>query len=283
LSTKQLRIEIFQGTQKLYQSSQRLKKAVETSCREQSIYWEGEQIEPGQPRFSEPFRLVISGQKTIEAAEKYAKAGKRVCILNFASSVSPGGGVLTGSQAQEESICRVSTLYFSLRDPDTAGRFYQKHWELIHANRMNRRNNDDIIYTPGVVVVRDDANGEKLLPEEAWYCVDAITCAAPDIRLVRDKSEYHPESKELYDAFVRRWRCILSAGAKNKQDVLILGAFGCGVFANPPGLVADAFCEAAADFKNYFETVEFAIYSPGHHNENFRAFEEHFIKNGFNL
>ena len=86
----------------------------------------------------------------IDGAREYAKNGKRVCILNFASSVSPGGGVVTGAQAQEESICRVSTLYFALSDKESAGRFYDYHWELIDKGEMNRKNRDDIIYTPGV-------------------------------------------------------------------------------------------------------------------------------------
>lgn len=275
---RQLRIEIFEGTRSLCQNSETLKSSVEKSCREQTIYWEGEKIFFGKPRFSSPLKLVISKEKTVEAARKYAKAGKKVCILNFASSVAPGGGVLNGSQAQEESICRVSTLYFALSDKNTAGAFYDRHWNLINQGQFNRRNTDDIIYTSGVMVVRDDSNDEAQLPENEWYQIDVITCAAPDIRKVGDETEYNPEQNELYREFVKRWKCILSAGAKHKADVLILGAFGCGVFANPSKLVAEAFCEAVKGFENHFEAIEFAVYSPRENNANYDTFKN-VIKN----
>ena len=279
MNSKQERIEIFEGTHKLYLNNKALKKSVENSINNQKIYWEGEKITVGEPVFSEPFNLVVSTKKTVEAARKYADAGKKVCILNFASSVAPGGGVLTGEQAQEESICRVSTLYFSLSDKNTAGRFYDRHWELIRVGKMNRRNTEDIIYTPGVIVVRDDADNEKFLEEKDWYQVDAVTCAAPDIRKIGDHTEYSPKKEELYKEFVKRWKLILSAGAKHKAEVLILGAFGCGVFANPPEMVAEAFSEAAKDFENYFETIEFAIYGPKEKNTNYQEFEK-ILNNG---
>ena len=166
MSNRQRRIEIFAGTRTVCQNSDRLKKAIAASRSGQRLYWEGESIEFGSPRFSAPAEMVLSPKKTVEAAMAYAREGKRTCILNFASSVSPGGGVLTGEQAQEESICRVSTLYFALSDPETAGQFYDRHWELIRAGQMNRRNRDDIVFTPGVVAVRDDANDEVLMEEQ---------------------------------------------------------------------------------------------------------------------
>ena len=273
MDSRQLRMKIFEGTRRLCQSNETLKSSVEKSCREQKIYWEGEKIDFENPRHSSPLKLVVSKEKTVEAARKYAKDGKKTCILNFASSVSPGGGVVNGSQAQEENICRVSTLYFALSDKSTAGEFYDRHWELIHQSQFNRRNTDDIIYTPGVMVVRDDSNDEVVLSENKWYQIDVITCAAPDIRNVGDETEYNPEQNELYAEFVKRWKCILSAGARHKADVLILGAFGCGVFANPPKLVAEAFCEAVKGFENYYESIEFAIYSQGENNANYDDFK----------
>lgn len=273
MEAREKRLRIFEGTESLCKNSERLNTAIEKSKVEQKIYWEGERIEYGQPRFSVPAEIVLSKKKTVEAARKYAEMGKKVCILNFASSVSAGGGVTTGAQAQEESICRVSTLYFALSDKETAGAFYDRHWELIREGKMNRRNTDDIIYTPGVVAVRDDAAEEAFLEENEWYAMDVITCAAPDIRSLQDETVYSPNEKELYAEFVKRWGCILAACAKHKADVLILGAFGCGVFANSPELVARAYLDAMKGFEKYFETVEFAIYSAGKDNINYQIFE----------
>jgi len=274
MDTRQWRLDIFKETRELAQTNERLIAAIETSRREQVLYWEGERIEYGAPRFAEPAKIVLSRKKTVEAAEPYARQGKKVCILNFASSVAPGGGVTTGAQAQEESICRVSTLYFALSDKETAGAFYDRHWELIRAGKMNRRNTDDIIFTPGIVAIRDDGADEAMMEEEKWYTMDVITCAAPDIRPMEDETRYTPEEPVLYKELVKRWRCILAAGAKYEADVLILGAFGCGVFANPPELVAKAFREALQGFETHFDTIEFAIYSGRGHNQNYHAFEE---------
>lgn len=272
MSNRQERIRIFEGTWKCCMTSARLQEAVAASRNNQCIYWEGEPITFGPARFEVPAELVLSAKETVEAARSYAAAGKKVCILNFASSVAPGGGVVDGAQAQEESICRVSTLYFALSDPQTAGKFYEYHWELIHAGKMNRRNRDDIIYTPGVVAIRDDANEEQLMEEADWYCMDVITCAAPDLRQLGDASQFTPTGKELRQLHENRWRCILAAAAKHEADVLILGAFGCGVFANPPELVAEAFNHVLPEFRNYFETIEFAVYSISKDSPNYRAF-----------
>ncbi|MBE6899026.1 MAG: TIGR02452 family protein [Ruminococcaceae bacterium] len=272
MSSRQERIEIFEGTRQLCLSTPFLKNAITASQKNQRIYWEGDSIEYSHPRFPMPAKMILSPKKTVEAAHSYAASGKKVCILNFASSVAPGGGVLTGEQAQEESICRVSTLYFALSDSETAGKFYNYHWELIRAGKMNRRNRDDIVYTPGVVAVRDDANGEAMLAEKDWYEMDVITCAAPDLRQLGDAAQFSPTMEELRVLHEIRWRCILAAAAKHEADVLILGAFGCGVFANPPELVVEAFNNVLPEFRNHFEAIEFAVYATRMDTPNYQAF-----------
>lgn len=278
MTPREERVAIFEGTRELCQRSKMLTDSIAKSRREQVIYWEEDSVECPAPVYDKPFEVVLSPHKTLEASKKYAVAGERVCVLNFASSVAPGGGVLTGAQAQEECISRLSTLYFALSDKDTAGKFYDYHWELIGKGEMNRRNRDDIVYTPGITVVRDEADGEKIMTEDNRYNVDVITCAAPDVRRTGDASEYCPAEDELLRVFEIRWRKILTVAAKHKAEVLILGAFGCGVFANPPELVVKAFNNVADEFRCHFKTVEFAVYTTDKDSRNYKAFGEINIK-----
>ena len=58
-------------------------------------------------------KVSVSPDRTFEAARRLVaeNPGSRCAVLNFASPVNPGGGVVTGSSAQEECLCRCSTLY----------------------------------------------------------------------------------------------------------------------------------------------------------------------------
>ena len=265
------RTRIFEETMRVCADEESLRAAAAASDENQRIIWQEDNEPHWQPRFDRPAARVISRKRSFEAARAYAQAGKRVCVLNFASSVTPGGGVTYGSQAQEESLCRVSSLYLPLSG-ERAKPFYDRHWALIRSGAMKRENRDDCILTPGVVVLREDGGDEALLPANARYTVDVITCAAPDLRAVTDASRYAPTQEELLVLLTRRWRRIMAVAASGSADVLILGAFGCGVFANPPQLVAQAFELAAKEIDRCFEAIEFAIYSRSADSPNLLAF-----------
>jgi len=271
LDNRERRVRIFEETMRVCAEDAELRKATEKAAAEQYIIWQEDKEPDWTARFERPAERIVSGKRTFEAAQGYVQAGKKVCVLNFASSVSPGGGVTNGSQAQEESLCRVSSLYPAL-SAQSAELFYTRHWEMIRKGTMKRENRDDCIFTPGVVVLREDAGEESLLSKDSRYTVDVITCAAPDLRAVQDGSWYTPSQDELMKLLLRRWRRILSVAAANGADVLILGAFGCGVFANPPQLVAKAFELAADEIDRCFETIEFAVYSQRADSPNRRAF-----------
>lgn len=265
------RIRIFEETIELCRNNPVLCAAIHDSRIGQSITWEEDPVFTGGKCHDVPASLVITPERTMGAARKYLGSGKRICVLNFASSVTPGGGVINGAGSQEESICRISTLYAAISDKNTAGAFYEKHWELIRSGEMGRKNRDDCIFTPGIVVIREDTFDCDLLPEEEWYQVDVITCAAPDLRYDGEKT-YDPEDEELRAVFEKRWRRILSVAAQNQADILILGAFGCGAFYNPPEIAAQAFSNVFDEFSHCFEAVEFAVFAQYEDTANYQAF-----------
>ncbi|MDD7282915.1 MAG: TIGR02452 family protein, partial [Clostridium sp.] len=175
---RQDNIEIFEDTQRMYSSNQRLISAIQHSSEAQEYFGNRRQLIGFDERsYQKPCRIVVSPKRTLEAAAPYRYAGKKVCVLNFASATNPGGGVTKGSSAQEEAICRCSTLYANLKE--------QKAWDSFYGPHRRQRDplhNDDCIYTPGVMVFKSDTEYPRGLPEEKWYSVNVLTCAAPNLR-----------------------------------------------------------------------------------------------------
>ena len=174
----------------------------------------------------------MSRERTFEAASKYT--GKKICCLDFANNHHIGGSPWS-SNAQEESMCRVSTLYPCLYAQKKD--FYEKHSADYDLHKIDYMGNDDLI----------------LMPEDSWFSADVIVSAAPQLFSAEQAGR-----EELRKVLYSRIKRILDVAAKEKEEVLILGAFGCGAFRNPPDLVAEVFESLV---KNYsFETVEFAVF-----------------------
>ena len=219
----------------------------------------------------------LSPKRTLEAAAPYAYAGKKVCILNFASATNPGGGVTKGSSAQEEAICRCSTLYANLKEQYAWNAFYSPH-----RRAHDPLHNDDCIYTPGVMVFKSDTDYPQLLPEDKWYSVNVLTCAAPNLR-ERPSNEMnagdgdaavHISREDLQALHEKRMRRVLEIAWRKGNEVVILGAFGCGAFRNPPAVVAQAMKTAVQEYRKNFETIEFAVYCGTQYDTNYRVFQQ---------
>ena len=91
---------------------------------------------------------------------------------------------------------------------------------------MNSLYNDDCIYSPRITVLKSDTALPKLLTENEWYNVDVITCAAPNPNSQYDNIRI--SDKDLKELHKKRARRILDIAVSEGEDVIILGAFGCG-------------------------------------------------------
>lgn len=274
-------VMIFKDTERIVKSVPRLSEAVKNSTSGQFFCPDGElgedrkgELAEAMKRYAEPAKVVVSKKRSFEAAQAYKE--NKTCVHNFASATTPGGGVVKGSSAQEECLCRCSTLYFSLNTPDMWGCFYTPHriaQDPVH--------NDDMIYTPEVYVIKTDTAEPKLMPEAEWYPVNVITCAAPNLRQMPSNAmnmgdgikKVKMADKDLQELHERRLGKLLELAAAEKNEVVILGAFGCGAFENDPRVVAQAAKNVIQNYRHCFKVIEFAIYCSPRDEENYKVFE----------
>ena len=269
--------EIFRDTEQRYTSDPTLMQAVQQSTKNQVFIAESKSVIVPSVYKTEKANVIVSGKRSLEAAESYAKQGKKVCVLNFASATNPGGGVVNGSSAQEECICRCSTLYPCLNTEAMWNVFY-----IPHRKGANPIYNNDCIYTPDVCVFKSDTNFPEILPKDEWWNVNILTCAAPNLR-ERPSDAMNPYAgaeaakitpEELEKLLISRVRRIFEIAVADGNEVLILGAFGCGAFRNPPEIVAKVFNTAMQDYLCYFDTIEYAVYHTEREVANYETFKK---------
>lgn len=191
-----------------------------------------------RPSFAET-RIQVTNETTLGAARRLASSGARPLALNFANDVVPGGGFLGGARAQEETLCRSSALFLTLVDDP----MYDEHRKRLRPDAT-----DWAIYSPAVPIFRED-DGTEL--ESPWL-LDFITCAAP----------YAPDigQPEAGDLLHKRILRVLAIAQAYGHAALVLGAWGCGAFANDPHRTATDFRHALEhDFAGVFSDVVFAI------------------------
>ena len=271
-------IELFRETLALIENDDRLEQLTRRAIDETYVVEEGF-TSSKQPHYAET-DVSFEESLTLITAYKLADSGKKTAVLNFANPVEPRGGVLRGANAQEEYLCRASNLYPCLTGPGGAA-YYRHHNELLEANQDNGvfLGTDTIIYSPSVTFFRED---QSYRPEDdscnpvqeytdRWHSLNVITCAAPYFR----NAEQQLPQEDLLHLISRRITNILESAIDNDVEALVLGAFGCGAFHNPPTLVAQAFQTTLLKdrYPHAFDEVVFAVKRTGWFCENVEAFE----------
>lgn len=267
--TKDDNIRVFQDTLNKIEKTRMLKEAVEKSSAEQ-VFIDNIKNLPAKTVKMFPYaaKVIVTKSSAFDAARKY----NNVAVLNFASATNPGGGVTRGSFAQEECLCRCSTLYCNLTEKAMMDKFYTPH-----RTSGTALHNDDIIYTPGVVVFKSDAY-TNLFQNKT---VNVITCAAPNLR-EQPANAYNAErgskveisDEDLLKLHEQRGRAILETARYFGNENVILGAFGCGAFRNNPEIVAKAYKNILPEFAHSFKTIEFAVFCKEGETTNYNVFKK---------
>ena len=199
----------------------------------------------------------------------FDEKSKPILVLNLANPVNPGGGVHRGARAQEEDLCRKSSLLLALEHENAAP--YYAYNKSLHTYMGS----DAIIITPKVEIIK----GEKgeLLDESV--IVSVMTCAAPILQYGMQGLD-----QEEYEAMVyQRITGMLTLAASLGYERLVLGAFGCGAFANDAKVVSDLFYKALKEFRfngmresDCFRRVDFAVLCRSDRTYNYDEFNRNF-------
>ncbi len=207
--------------------------------------------------------LVLARNKYNELKREDVKP--EILVLNMASAATPGGRTREGADAQEEELCRRTSLLLSL-ESGQAEAYYEYNNSL-----KTRMGSDAVIFSPYVEVIKDEA--AEILPKS--FPISVLSCAAPMVRLGLEGM-----SQEQYeDMLYKRVQGILIAAASQGYRHLILGAFGCGIFGNDAALVSDLFCKAFKELSYAFESVDFAVLCRPVKDYNYKQFCRNFPQN----
>ncbi|CAG8957681.1 hypothetical protein HYFRA_00000016 [Hymenoscyphus fraxineus] len=230
------------------------------------------EIETEQRRASSPIanlpKTSVVQADTLKAAQTFLQnspPNSRIAVLNMASPFQPGGFFLDGALAQEEALCSRSTLYAALTQAPKASTFYPTPPLST-------------IYSPDVLVFRDESG--KNLSESDFFYTDVISAAGicqPQLVLGVQGLRYsEKDRKEMISKVEGLFEVVKKKGITH----LVLGAWGCGMYGNPPEEVAGIFKAVLLGSKGastkeecQLAEVVFAIFDKG---ENLRIFEAAF-------
>ena len=130
-------------------------------------------------------------------------------------------------------------------------------WDFYERHRASSSllYSDAMILSPGCPIFRDDDG--KLLDEPQMAAF--ITSAAPNAGAAADNRP--AELPSIPGVFRRRSEYVLALAASQGYRQLVLGAWGCGVFRNDPGVVAESFATHLrhGSWSGRFDRVVFSV------------------------
>jgi uncharacterized protein (TIGR02452 family) len=154
-----------------------------------------EAIELDEENYFTPSSLNATGASySVVNADSFEAAFgmEKPLVMNFANAHRPGGGFLHGARAQEESLCRCSTLYKSIASED-AREMYD------YNNQHNDPCDSDYMLLSTDVYVYRNASGEIL---DFPYWTSVVTVPASD----RCRAASQVPQEELDEIMTERLR-----------------------------------------------------------------------------
>lgn len=177
----------------------------------------------------------------VDADEMVTVRKYKTMMVNSASALRPGGGVRSGSRAQEEHLCRNSNLFLHLEKVNQQLVKYPLHGKVCG------------IHCHDVKFFRNGFN---------FQCDVFSVFSTP-----RDKN---PNSYRLH---LKIWKQVLDAAREHQIEALILPPIGCGVFGHDASDVARAL-RTVIQREPPFPFLKSVIISCYSNDDNYNAFNK---------
>ncbi|MCD8248571.1 MAG: TIGR02452 family protein, partial [Lachnospiraceae bacterium] len=131
---------------------------------------------------------LVLAQRKYQELEKNGEPEPRILVLNLASATRPGGRTRDGASAQEEDLCRRTSLLLSLESGEA-----KKYYDYNNA-RKTRMGSDGVMLSPCVEVLKDAS--AEILSEP--FSLSVMSCAAPMIRMGLEGMSQQEYEEMLY-------------------------------------------------------------------------------------
>lgn len=214
-----------------------------------NFYFYDSQIVP-QHKF-DTCTVEVLNKDTLDGAIELKNNGYNPCLLNMCNSKKRGGELDTVG-SQEEDLLRRGNYLDHLNNVNyplpKLGLVYSKK---VMFNKKGRR--------------------DKYTPIHPVY-IDVIACAA--IPNVHQGTRIMPPNDHIMKLKIES---IFQVAFKNNHDSIVLSAFGCGGFRNPPEHVSLLFEKAIKRWKHSFRLIRFCIFDDNHHKSNYDIFKNKFV------
>jgi len=242
----------------------RLDKKTMIKSVKDSVLYRDDNFELELPIKKYKTEFYVAAMDCLEAAAEAAKKWKtKPVVLVNGSDNHPGGGFTSGVSAQEEDICRRTSLIHCLDDPW----FLEPHrsWSYPIPEFGTMYSKDVFLFRHGA------AKGYAFMrrPMKLGFINQAAYQSPP----LKQKGNQLMLSNRDRKGVLRKLAAVLSTAFKHNHEVLILGAFGCGVRENPPNVISQLFHQLLGEggrFEGVFRAIIFAIVDcrPARHNPN---------------
>lgn len=196
----------------------------------------------------------VSNEHAISACLRLAgelPQEEKICCLNFASAKNVCGGMIGGSLAQEESLGLCSSLHSSL------SQFNKEYYDINRKDPKDGLYNNILMYSPDCLVFREDIS-YTLLEEPVKVSFISSPAVNKGVALQRGVKPL-----DISQEMLARMQHVLAVAMEKGHKVIVLGAWGCGVFHNDPNDIAMQFAQCLQSpnsrFFNVFQKVLFAV------------------------